>query len=116
MGASLSEKFRDPIDPEGLLVQLSWNNWNNYRTYQGVWAFEMLFHSVHVGGSDPWYYTAAAQPRAYYSTPVVASAGKNEFLGIASPPIPPRSAISTSICRTACPAAWSSTISTWHTS
>jgi prepilin-type N-terminal cleavage/methylation domain-containing protein len=92
-GASLAQKFRDPLDPEGLLVQSSWNNWNNYRTYQGVWAFELMFHWVHWplvdASGTPQPYTQASQPRAYYSTPVVVSAGKNETLGTFGAFLPP---------------------------
>jgi hypothetical protein len=88
VGGSLSEKFRDPVDPEGLLVHPGWNNWPNYSSYQGVWAFEMLFHSVHIGTNVP-FYLPGSQPRAYYSSPVVVSAGKNGFLGIQGPVVPP---------------------------
>jgi prepilin-type N-terminal cleavage/methylation domain-containing protein len=73
-------KFRDSTDPEGTLLNSTWNNWGNYSNLQGVWAFEVLFHSVHFTSPNPaWkpYYTAQSFPKAYYTVPVVASAGKN---------------------------------------
>lgn len=88
LGGTTASKFRDPLDPEGTLVIASWNNWTNYRNYQGVWAFEMLFHSVHFTASGPNvpFYDGSSSPRAYYSQPVIVSAGRNGLLGVAAPP------------------------------
>lgn len=79
VGASQSEKFRDPLDPEGLLLQTTWNNQSNLNNGP-VGAFEALFHPIHEVDVNGNY-----QPRAYYSTPVVASAGKDGNLGINGP-------------------------------
>lgn len=73
VGASQSEKFRDPVDPEGLLLQSSWNNPSTFAGNGPVWAFEQLFHPVHLGNY---------QPKAFYSTPVVASAGRDGKMGM----------------------------------
>jgi prepilin-type N-terminal cleavage/methylation domain-containing protein len=96
VGGSLSEKFRDPVDPEGMLVRSDWNNYANYQARLGVYAFEMLFHSVHTTSltgaltpNDPYRqdpnpleYFQQSTPRAYYATPILASAGKNGISGI----------------------------------
>jgi prepilin-type N-terminal cleavage/methylation domain-containing protein len=89
---SVSQKFADPLDPSGTLQNPLWNNWTNYSNRMGVWAFEMLLHSVHINpppNNGPFGdYNPTSQPKAYYTVPVVASAGRNGKLGIAPPTLP----------------------------
>jgi hypothetical protein len=95
-GASVP--FRDPLDPEGLLVDPNWNNSNNYKARNGVWWFEVYCHSAHQIVHN------AYQRTAYYTTPVIVSAGRDGQRGFAQPgqlaggvgfthyPLPPLSA------------------------
>jgi hypothetical protein len=68
--------YRDPEDPEGLLLDASWNNQVAFNNNQGVKLFTQLCHPVgEIVGN-------VYRPRAYYTVPVVASAGKNKRLGL----------------------------------
>jgi prepilin-type N-terminal cleavage/methylation domain-containing protein len=63
---------RDPMDPEGLLLDPTWNNWASYSAQSGgVWLFEQLCHPVHSGNSAATY-----APISYYMKPVIVSSGK----------------------------------------
>jgi prepilin-type N-terminal cleavage/methylation domain-containing protein len=65
-------RSRDPLDPEGLLLDPNWNNKNN----QGVAWFERYCHLVH----DP--HSLVYKPRSFYAVPVIASAGRDLALGM----------------------------------
>ncbi|HLJ94176.1 MAG TPA: prepilin-type N-terminal cleavage/methylation domain-containing protein [Gemmataceae bacterium] len=67
--ATSSQLIADPLDPEGLLMNPTWNNAAAYGGRQGVWAFEKMFHPIHVGSGNSY------KPTSYYTVPVVASAG-----------------------------------------
>jgi prepilin-type N-terminal cleavage/methylation domain-containing protein len=71
-------KFPDPLDPEGTLVDPTWNSWSNYQSHGGVWWFEQYCHPVHIG-SDQATYT----PQPLFVAPVICSAGRNNNLGLA---------------------------------
>jgi prepilin-type N-terminal cleavage/methylation domain-containing protein len=78
---SASQPFRDPLDPEGLLLDPTWNNYANYYTNKlGVYWFEQLLHPVHQGNSLPTY-TATS----YFMRPVIVSGGKDGILGLVQP-------------------------------
>lgn len=85
---SIHDRLKDPLDPEGLLLDPTWNNYQNYQNRLGVYAFEMLCHSVHEtpGAEQPWghppEYNAASRPRAFDTRPVLVSAGRNGYLGL----------------------------------
>ena len=67
-------RFRDPIDPAGLLMDPTWNNPTNYLQRNGVWAFEKLCHIVHNPAAlNPpnWPISNMVPPRGYH-VPVVA--------------------------------------------
>jgi hypothetical protein len=77
--------FRDPVDPEGQLVNPAWNNIKNF-TLPGsrpVFWFEQLCHNIHAGNNQNQYI-----PVAYYMVPVIASRGANGK-GLNDPPPPP---------------------------
>jgi prepilin-type N-terminal cleavage/methylation domain-containing protein len=67
-----TSKARDPLDPNGLLVDPNWNNVNNL---QAVYWFEYLLHPIHTGSGATW------QPAAYFTMPTVVSAGRNGQVG-----------------------------------
>jgi prepilin-type N-terminal cleavage/methylation domain-containing protein len=81
-GASLL--FRDPDDAEGMLVNPTWNNSTNWSsaTPGAVFWFDMHCHSVHE------FVAGVYQARAYYTVPIIVSAGRNKVLGFAQPPSP----------------------------
>jgi hypothetical protein len=69
-----TSKVADPLDPEGLLLNPNWYNtttlWPNTQlTYRQV--FELLCHSISPDGV-----------RAYYVIPTLASAGRDNTLGL----------------------------------
>jgi len=83
--AGATSKNNDPLDPEGLLLDPTWNNWNNFRNLQGVFWFEQYCHPIKVGNArEPQSYS----PKSYYMVPVIASAGRNNKLGLAQSPVP----------------------------
>jgi prepilin-type N-terminal cleavage/methylation domain-containing protein len=89
LGGTAASKFRDPLDPGGRLVAATWNNYNQkYASFQGVWAFEALFHTLHMPELPPAPYTPQSAPRAYHTRPVLVSAGRNGALGIQGPWMP----------------------------
>lgn len=65
----------DPDDPDGLLLDPSWNNAANFGAQAGVYWFEQYCHPVHaiVGGT----YT----PVAYKTRPAIISAGPDHNFG-----------------------------------
>jgi prepilin-type N-terminal cleavage/methylation domain-containing protein len=70
--------IRNLLDPDAVLMQPDrgptqpgWNSRSNYAGARGVWAFERMFYPLHSGRSTD----ATYQPAAYYTVPVVASAG-----------------------------------------
>jgi prepilin-type N-terminal cleavage/methylation domain-containing protein len=65
---------RDPLDPQGLLQDPTWNNVNNYNAKLGVYWFEVALHPIHV--VIPPY-----TPQAWYMVPVVSSAGQDKTPG-----------------------------------
>jgi hypothetical protein len=67
---------RDPDDPNGLLLDPTWNNVNNYKSFQGVYWFEQYCHPVHDVDR-----TGNYRARAFYAVPVITSAGRNNRLG-----------------------------------
>ncbi len=94
----------DPLDPAQLLTSPSWFDKNVNATNtsfgavgtmsQGVTAFEAFFHSIH----DPfppsatgtlWDRSGAYPRRAYYSRPLVLSAGPDKLLGVANYSVQP---------------------------
>lgn len=80
-------RFRDPLDPTGLLLHPDWNNPMNHVAHRGVWAFEQLLHLVHDPNVPPTPYPPtppAKWERSYYTLPTLASAGKNNVLGLVS--------------------------------
>jgi hypothetical protein len=78
---SASLPFRDPLDPEGLLSDPTWNNFaNNYTNKMGVYWFEQLLHPVHQGSTAATY-----APASYFMRPVIVSAGKDGILGLVQP-------------------------------
>ncbi len=89
--ASTSQLIADPLDTEAVLMAPGWNNTVFYAGKQGVWAFEKLFHPVHVGSGNTY------KPVSYYTLPVIASAGPSiggqgtayDLMGL--PPPPPES-------------------------
>jgi prepilin-type N-terminal cleavage/methylation domain-containing protein len=72
---------RDLLDPDGLLIDPTWNNQVNWTKQQGVWWFEQLCHSVHEISTQNGQYV----PTPYYMQPVTVSAGKDGVLGLAQP-------------------------------
>jgi len=70
-------KFRDPQDPEGLLMTPIWNNFTNYQAQAGVYYFEQVCHRVHVGATAATY-----QPQPVYMVPIIVSAGGDSKLGL----------------------------------
>jgi prepilin-type N-terminal cleavage/methylation domain-containing protein len=73
-------QFRDLDDPDGVLMDPAWNNSTNYSSQSGVYWFEQYCYPVHV--MDP---TNGYTPKALYMLPVLASAGKNQRLGLVQP-------------------------------
>ena len=73
---------RDPLDPEGLLLDPAWNNATNLINWQGVYWFEWYVHPVHVwpnpNPKNPTTYTQVG----IYNIPVMLSAGRNMQLGV----------------------------------
>jgi prepilin-type N-terminal cleavage/methylation domain-containing protein len=80
-----SATLRDPLDPEGTLLDPAWNpsdqtKTNSYRNRGAVWWFELYCHSVHedqIVRGVPTYV-----PKAYYMTPTIVSAGRNNKRGL----------------------------------
>jgi prepilin-type N-terminal cleavage/methylation domain-containing protein len=68
-------RYRDPLDPQGLLLNPAWNNQANNTAKQGVYWFEQIFHSVHTVTANGY------TPVTYYFVPVVSSAGPNGIFG-----------------------------------
>jgi prepilin-type N-terminal cleavage/methylation domain-containing protein len=73
--------FTDPLDPDGKLVDLSWNNASNYfdpkkQVLLSVGLFEAVCHPVHDFSSGAW------TPRAVYHIPTIVSSGPNGNLGL----------------------------------
>jgi hypothetical protein len=66
--------FRDPVDPEGQLVNPAWNNFKNYTlpSSRPVYWFEQLCHTIHAGATQQQYI-----PVSYYMVPVIVSRGPN---------------------------------------
>jgi len=83
---SIKPKPNDPLDPEGLLLDPTWNNWNNYNSLQGVFWFEQYCHPIQFGFTPKD--RSSYSPYSYYMVPVIASAGRNNKLGLAQSPVP----------------------------
>jgi prepilin-type N-terminal cleavage/methylation domain-containing protein len=81
---SASLPFRDPLDPEGLLSDPTWNSFVNFSNQQGVYWFEQLLHPVHQGSTAATY-----APASYFMRPVIVSAGKDGALGLVQPGVSP---------------------------
>jgi prepilin-type N-terminal cleavage/methylation domain-containing protein len=78
--AGATQQFRDPLDPDGILMDPAWNNQANFSGQAGVFWFEQYCHPVHV--MDP---ALGYKQVSLYMIPVIASAGKNNRLGLAQP-------------------------------
>ncbi len=89
--------FPDPQDPEGTLLNSTWNTNNsaiNPNFQQQVYLFELLCHRVHDPSQGNWV------PQAVYTQPTIVSSGPNRRPGILMsaspspywPPGPPGSA------------------------
>jgi prepilin-type N-terminal cleavage/methylation domain-containing protein len=66
--------FRNPLDPEGALLDPRWNRspfWTDSNT--GVYWFEKLCHLVH----DP----QMQRPRSFYAPPIIVSCGRDHSFG-----------------------------------
>lgn len=72
VAGSKASKYCDPLDPDGKLIQYPPppNTWNTYRP-----QFESLFHKISI---------TPGQPPAYYTVPVVVSAGADGDFGLAA--------------------------------
>jgi prepilin-type N-terminal cleavage/methylation domain-containing protein len=74
--------YKDPLDPDGLLMDPTWNNQANYNNKGGVWVFEGLCHRIHeLDSQGKWV------PTSYFSLPTVVSAGRNGRLGLVPPAV-----------------------------
>jgi prepilin-type N-terminal cleavage/methylation domain-containing protein len=76
---SRGTRYRNPVDPDGLLLSPTWNNWNNYSNpaFRPVYWFELLCHPVHTGTTAATY-----QPMSSYMVPTLVSAGRNDKVGL----------------------------------
>ena len=71
-------RYRDPIDPDGLLMDRSWNNFPNWNPANSqIRTFEALLHPIHTGTTLPLY-----QPISNYIVPTLVSAGKDKKYGL----------------------------------
>jgi prepilin-type N-terminal cleavage/methylation domain-containing protein len=75
---------RDPLDPEGTLLDPLWNNQVTYGSHQGIYWFEQYCRPVHYVAFG----SGAYAPYVSYSIPVVVSAGKDTQLGFVQSSVP----------------------------
>jgi prepilin-type N-terminal cleavage/methylation domain-containing protein len=76
-GPSSSALARDPQDPEGVLMDPTWNSSSSAL----VPVFERLLHPIHTFNG------ATYTPISYFMRPVIVSAGKDGFLGLRQPTV-----------------------------
>jgi prepilin-type N-terminal cleavage/methylation domain-containing protein len=75
--AGSAAKVRDPLDPEGVLLDPLWNMAANYSHHLGVFWFEQYLHPIHTGLPSAGY-----SPASFYMVPVITSCGRNTRLGL----------------------------------
>jgi prepilin-type N-terminal cleavage/methylation domain-containing protein len=73
---SSNTAIKDVLDPEGKLIDPTWNNAANYNQKQGVFWFEQILHPVHVMNGNTYV------PLSLHVGPVIVSAGPNKKLGL----------------------------------
>jgi hypothetical protein len=83
--AQAASPFRDPQDPEGLLLNPTWNSKLNYFNNPpgGNYLFEQHVHRIHDPTAANW------TPQAMFMLPTIVSSGRNERLGLILGPSPP---------------------------
>jgi len=66
--------FRNPLDPEGTLLNPQWNNSKNVNNPQcGAYWFQRICHKIS---------NTSGSPISYYAPPVVASSGRDGLFGM----------------------------------
>jgi prepilin-type N-terminal cleavage/methylation domain-containing protein len=76
--------FRDPVDPEGTLVNPQWNNYQYFASAPNnpVAWYEQLCHNVHWSPVPNPSSQAQYNPASYYMMPVIVSPGRDGSLGL----------------------------------